>query len=93
MRSIDVLATEAAPEKFIGEMLRTIGQHLHASTVNLWLRNQQNDALRLHVAIENAEQVTHKSRPSIGEGPARVETQRFHSGDALYEISGGLRRY
>src|SRR6266571_8130186 len=41
MRSLDVLATEAAPEKFIAEMLRTIGQHLHARGVLLWLRNQE----------------------------------------------------
>ena len=33
MRSLDVLATEAAPEKFTAEMLRTIGQRLHARTV------------------------------------------------------------
>jgi PAS domain S-box-containing protein len=53
MRSLDVLATEAVPEKYIGEMLRTIGQHLHATRVFLWLRNQQDDSLRLHLVIEN----------------------------------------
>jgi PAS domain S-box-containing protein len=57
MRSLDVLATEAAPEKFIGEMLRTIGQHLHAARVFLWLRNQQDDSLRLHLLIEKDRQV------------------------------------
>jgi len=59
MRSLDVLATEAAPEKFIGEMLRTIGQHLDAHRVLLWLRNQQDDSLRLHLIIENDHQVAH----------------------------------
>jgi signal transduction histidine kinase len=59
MRSLDVLATEAAPEKFIGEMLRTIGQHLGAHRVLLWLRNQQDDSLRLHLIIENDQQVAH----------------------------------
>jgi PAS domain S-box-containing protein len=53
MRSLDVLATETAPEKFIGEMLRTIGQHLGATRVLLWLRNQRDDSLRLHLMIEN----------------------------------------
>ncbi|HJY53066.1 MAG TPA: GAF domain-containing protein [Candidatus Udaeobacter sp.] len=53
MRSLDVLATEAAPEKFVGEMLRTIGQHLCATRVLLWLRNQSDDSLRLHLMIEN----------------------------------------
>ena len=57
MRSLDVLATEAAPEKFIAEMLRTIGQHLHARGVLLWLRNQKDDSLRLHLVIEDDQQV------------------------------------
>ena len=57
MRSLDVLATGAAPEKFIGEMLRTIGQHLHACRVTLWLRNQKDDLLRLRVAIEDEQQI------------------------------------
>ena len=59
MRSLDVLATEAAPEKFIGEMLRTIGQHLSAHRVLLWLRNQRDDSLRLQLIIENDQQVAH----------------------------------
>ena len=57
MRSLDVLATEAAPEKFIGEMLRIIGQRLRADSVTLWLRHPQDDSLRLHVMIENDKQV------------------------------------
>jgi signal transduction histidine kinase len=57
MRSLDVLATEAAPEKFIAEMLRTIGQHLHARGILLWLRNQEDDSLRLHLVIEDDQQV------------------------------------
>jgi PAS domain S-box-containing protein len=57
MRSLDVLATEAAPEKFVGEMLRTIGQHLCATRVLLWLRNQSDDSIRLHLMIENDQPV------------------------------------
>ena len=57
MRSLDVLATETAPEKFIGEMLRTIGQHLGAHRVLLWLRNQQDDSLRSQLMIENDQPV------------------------------------
>jgi PAS domain S-box-containing protein len=57
MRSLDVLATEAAPEKFIAEMLRTIGQRLRASSVLLWLRNRQDDSLRLQLVIENDQQI------------------------------------
>jgi signal transduction histidine kinase len=57
MRSLDVLATEAAPEKFIAEMLRTIGQRLRATSVMLWLRNHEDDMLRLHLMIEDDQQV------------------------------------
>ena len=58
MRSLDVLATEAAPGKYIGEMLRTIGQHLHAIRVVLWVRNQQDNSLSLRLIIENDRQVS-----------------------------------
>src|SRR5262249_37668812 len=57
MRSLDVLATEAAPEKFIAEMLRTIGQRMQARSVVLWLRDEMDDALRLHLMIEDDRQV------------------------------------
>src|SRR5256885_5592538 len=40
-------------------MLRTIGQHLRAHRVLLWLRNQRDDSLRLHLIIENDQQVAH----------------------------------
>jgi GAF domain-containing protein len=56
MRGLDVLATETAPERFIGEMLRTIGQHLQAIRVMLWLRNERQDSLSLHLVIENDQQ-------------------------------------
>jgi hypothetical protein len=53
MRSLDVLATEAAPEKFIGEMLRTIGQNLRAMRVMLWVRNPVDHGVRMEVVIED----------------------------------------
>jgi PAS domain S-box-containing protein len=66
MRSLDVLATEAAPEKFIAEMLRTIGQHLHARSVLLWLRNRQDDSLRLQLVVEDDQQVApHPDHPFV----------------------------
>jgi len=66
MRSLDVLATEAAPEKFIGEMLRTIEQQLGAMRVLLWLRDQQDDSLNLHIIIENGQQVPpHPDHPFV----------------------------
>ena len=53
MRSLDVLAKEPAPEKYIAEILRTIAQHLRAHRVILWLREQNDDSLRLHTVIFN----------------------------------------
>jgi signal transduction histidine kinase len=64
MRSLDVLATESAPEKFIGEMLRTIGQHLRALRVVLFLRNPQDGTVRMHLVIEDDRQVAvHSDHP------------------------------
>jgi signal transduction histidine kinase len=64
MRSLDVLATEAAPEKFIAEMLRTIGQHLRALRVLLFLRNPQDDTVRMRLVIEDDRQVAvHSDHP------------------------------
>jgi PAS domain S-box-containing protein len=66
MRSLDVLATEAAPEKFIGEMLRTIEQHLSAMRVLLWLRDQHDDSLSLHIIIEKGQEVPpHSDHPFV----------------------------
>jgi len=66
MRSLDVLATEAAPEKLIAEMLRTIGQRLHARNVLLWLRDPQDDSLHLRLVIEDDRQVApHQDHPFV----------------------------
>jgi len=53
IRSLDVLAKEPAPEKYIAEILRTIGQHLRAHRIMLWLCEQNDDSLRLHTVILN----------------------------------------
>jgi PAS domain S-box-containing protein len=69
MRSLDVLATEAAPEKFIGEMLRTIGQHLRADRVLLWLRDTRDDSLRLQLVIENGRPVSSDADHPLAKDP------------------------
>jgi len=46
-QSLDVLATAPDPEKFIGQMLGTIGRLLNAQDVSLWLFNNSSDALIL----------------------------------------------
>jgi PAS domain S-box-containing protein len=45
--SLDVLATAPAPNKFLGQMLSTIGRLLGAQSVVLWLLDESNDALVL----------------------------------------------
>src|SRR5713226_5186647 len=43
--SLDVLATAPEPEKFIGQMLSTIGRLLNAQSVSLWLFDEAADSL------------------------------------------------
>src|SRR5438477_848680 len=46
-QSLDVLTTAPDPEKFIGQMLNTIGRLLNAHTASLWLFDDSSDALIL----------------------------------------------
>src|ERR1700716_1506711 len=46
-QSLDVLATAPDPEKFIGQMLSTIGRLLNAASVSLWLLDRSDDSLVL----------------------------------------------
>ena len=50
--SLDVLATAPAPDKFLGQMLSTIGRMLGAQSVILWLLNESNDSLVLRAWAE-----------------------------------------
>ena len=52
--SLDVLATAPAPDKFLGQMLSTIGRLLGAQSVILWLLDQSNDSLVLRAWAEGA---------------------------------------
>jgi PAS domain S-box-containing protein len=46
-QSLDVLTTAPDPEKFIGQMLNTIGRLLNARSVSLWLLGSSDDSLVL----------------------------------------------
>lgn len=50
--SLDVLATAPAPDKFLGQMLSTMGRMLGAQSVILWLLNESNDSLVLRAWAE-----------------------------------------
>jgi PAS domain S-box-containing protein len=51
-QSLDVLATAPAPDKFLGQMLSTIGRLLNAESVVFWLLDDPNDSLVLRAAAE-----------------------------------------
>ena len=52
--SLDVLATAPAPDRFIGQMLSTIGRLLGAQSVILWLLNEATESLTLRAAVQGA---------------------------------------
>jgi signal transduction histidine kinase len=52
--SLDVLATAPAPDKFLGQMLGTIGRLLGAQSVILWLLNDATGSLVLRAAAQGA---------------------------------------
>jgi PAS domain S-box-containing protein len=50
--SLDVLATAPAPDRFLGQMLSTIGRLLGAQSVILWLLNEATESLALRAAAQ-----------------------------------------
>jgi PAS domain S-box-containing protein len=54
VQSLDILATAPPPEKFIGQMLSTIGRLLNAQSVILWLLDESTDALVMRAAVRGA---------------------------------------
>jgi PAS domain S-box-containing protein len=104
--SLDVLATAPAPDKFLGQMLSTIGRLLDAQSVILWLLDQSNDSLVLRAWAEgtnfvklDAEHPFIKNPSSWKEDPGLREM--FFSGapvacediDRDPDISEELREY
>jgi PAS domain S-box-containing protein len=52
--SLDVLATAPAPDKFLGQMLSTIGRLLDAQSVVFWLLDETHDALVFRAAAQGS---------------------------------------
>jgi PAS domain S-box-containing protein len=52
--SLDVLATAPAPDRFLGQMLSTMGRLLNAQSVILWLLDESNESLVLRAWAEGA---------------------------------------
>jgi PAS domain S-box-containing protein len=55
VQSLDILATAPPPEKFIGQMLSTIGRLLSAQSVVLWLFDEATDEIVLRAATHGAD--------------------------------------
>ncbi len=53
--SLDVLATAPAPDRFLGQMLSTIGRLLNAQSVVLWLLDEPSDSLVLRAWAEGGD--------------------------------------
>jgi signal transduction histidine kinase len=53
-QSLDVLATAPEPEKFIGQMLSTIGRLSSAQSVTLWLFDEATDSVVLRLLADGA---------------------------------------
>src|SRR5438045_581913 len=51
VQSLDILATAPPPEKFIGQMLSTIGRLLNAQGVILWLLDEPTEELVMRAAV------------------------------------------
>jgi signal transduction histidine kinase len=61
-QSLNVLATAPEPEKFIGQMLSTIGRLLSAQSVLLWFFDESTDSLVLRLMTEGTRPLTPDSQ-------------------------------
>ena len=77
MRSLDLISTEAAPEKYIGEMLRTIGRRLQANRVMLWLRNPVDDSVLLRLVTEKDGQFSEDPDHPLSKHPHAWKNSAF----------------
>src|SRR5947207_9112458 len=105
-QSLDVLATAPAPDKFIGQMLSTIGRLLNAQSVTLWLFDESNDSLVLRlmadgrkVAAPDPEHPFMKDPMSWKQNPA-IQELLFTAGPVVSEdietdprVNGEWREY
>src|SRR5438477_784908 len=103
---LDVLATAPAPDKFIGQMLSTIGRLLNEQSVTLWLFDESNDSLVLRlmadgrkVAAPDPEHPFMKDPMSWKQNPA-IQELLFTAGPVVCEdietdprVYGAWREY
>jgi signal transduction histidine kinase len=68
-QSLDVLATAPEPEKFIGQMLGTIGRLLSAQSVALWLFDESTDSLQLRLVAKGTKPAAPDPRHPLAMDP------------------------
>ncbi|PYL78529.1 MAG: hypothetical protein DMF26_00445, partial [Verrucomicrobia bacterium] len=105
-QSLDVLATAPAPDKFIGQMLSTIGRLLKAQSVTLWLFDESTDSLALRLmadgrklAVPDPEHPFMKDPMSWKQNPV-IQELLFTAGPVVCEdietdprVNGAWREY
>jgi PAS domain S-box-containing protein len=69
-QSLDVLATAPDPEKFIGQMLSTIGRLLNTRNVTLWLFDESNDTLILRFSTPDGAKLKEDSEHPFIKDPS-----------------------
>ena len=91
-QSLDVLATAPDPEKFIGQMLSTIGRLLNAKAGSCGYSTNRltHSFCGQWWTAEDGSRAG--SGPSIHEGPVGVEAEPSDARTAFHGWSGGLRR-
>jgi PAS domain S-box-containing protein len=90
-QSLDVLTTAPDPEKFVGQMLSTIGRLLNAQSVSLWLIDQSTDRPVLRSAVDGgklaAPDLEHPfmKNPSLVKENAVIQELLFTAGPVVCE--------
>ncbi len=80
-QSLDVLTTAPEPEKFIGQMLNTIGRLLNAQGVTLWLFDESTDSFIWRLMSDGGKLV-----PLDPEHPIRHDPSFWKQNSAIQEL-------
>ena len=90
-QSLDVLATAPEPEKFIGQMLSTIGRLLNAQSVSLWLFDDSMTHSFCASMSDGGKLVAPDPEHPFIKNPLFWKAERGNRGIAFHGRSGGLR--
>ena len=91
-QSLDVLATAPEPEKFIGQMLGTIGRLSDAQSVSLWLFDESTGSPVLRSMVDGGRLVAPDPDHPFIKDPELLKAECRNRGTAFHGRSGDLRR-